>query len=111
MRPKVFSFTLAGAATTTIYWPVDTHIGSPLTSIEFQISNGGVTSCSAAGTQWPVLGRGTTSAQFVQVTAANAMPFNLIDNNAWSCWRFSVTASGASSFDIVCTQTGSESYG
>lgn len=111
MRPKVFDFTLANAETTTIYWPVDTHVAVAEFAVQFtQVrGTGSIATMSAAETQWPVLARGVTSASFVQLTAAAALGFTLLSENPASCFRYSFgPASGSVGINIVGLQYGPE---
>ena len=52
-RPKNWSFTLANAEATTIYWPTDTYISTQEYAFNFRVVTGSgsfLTGCSASST-------------------------------------------------------------
>lgn len=108
MKPKFWQFALSGGST-TVYWPTDTYISTQEYSFNVRqvAGSGNLTSaCSAAFTIFPVLSRGITSANFVQVTAGAG--FHAVHEDPATCIRFVAAASGVATIEIVAMQSGPE---
>lgn len=115
MRPKVISFTLAGGATTTVYYPVDTH-AAPSFAVGFLQSAGAgsITSCSVSYTTFNVLAFGTTSAGWTQLTAAAAAVTGYIlpiIDQPMTCLRAAMTSSGAGTYGLTFLHPGVQAVG
>lgn len=110
MRPKSWKFSQTNGQSTTIYWPTDTWISTQEYAFNFRkIAGSGsfASGCSAAYTIDRVLADGVTSAHWVQVREwSTGTAFNYA--GPASCWRFTVTSSGASTDEIMALQVGPE---
>lgn len=110
MRPKNWSFTLANAEVTTIYWPTDTWVSTQQYGFNFRVVSGSgsfLIGCSAASTIDRILQNGVVSAHWterVEFSAGTAATFNV----PASCWRFTIRSSGAATFELMALQPGPE---
>lgn len=110
MRPKYWRFSQTNGQTTTIYWPTDTYISTQEYAFNFRKTAGSgsyASGCSASYTIDRVLADGVVSAHWVQVREfASGTAFNYA--GPVSCWRFTVTSSGATTDEIMALQPGPE---
>jgi hypothetical protein len=111
MRTKQFSTSLVSGETTSIYWPVDTHL-VPDFGIGFAQASGAgsISGASVAYTLAPVLAKGTTSAGWASLTSAAAAVtgFSLLQvDTPATCFRFACRVSGSAVLEWAATQYGS----
>ena len=109
-RPKNWSFTLANAEATTIYWPTDTYISTQEYAFNFRVVSGSgsfLAGCSASSTIDRILATGVVSAHWTERVAfstGTAATFT----GPTSGWRFTIRSSGAATFDLMALQAGPE---
>lgn len=109
-RPKNWIVTLGNGEATTIYWPTDTWISTQEYGFNFRVLSGAgsfLAGCSAASTIDRILVNGVVSAhwtQRVEFSTGTAATFT----GPASCWRLTLRASGAATFDIMALQSGPE---
>jgi len=109
-RPKNWSFTLANAEATTIYWPTDTWVSTQEYAFNFRVISGAgsfLAGCSASSTIDRVLQTGVVSAHWTERMAFSTGTAATFTGPV-SCWRLTVRSSGAATFDLMALQSGPE---